>query len=112
MAATVRPALFSCHVQHDGSTVVVTPHGELDLSAVETFKLLVDDVLASGARSIVADLSALTFLDSSGLRCLLALAAWARRDGFQLELVPGPASVMRIFELTATREVLPFRSAP
>jgi len=44
-------------------------------------------------------------------RRLLDLAARSRADGIALQLVPGPESVMRLFDLTGTREVLPFRSA-
>jgi hypothetical protein len=33
----------------------------------------------------------------------------ASRDGFVFELEPGPPAVQRVFELTATRDSLPFR---
>ena len=41
----------------------------------------------------------------------LDLARHARADGVELELVPGSELIMRIFELTGTRDVLPFRRA-
>ncbi len=50
-------------------------------------------------------------MDSSGLRLLLRWDAEARRDGFSLQLVPGPAPVQRVFELTGMTERLPFISS-
>jgi hypothetical protein len=43
---------------------------------------------------------------------VLDLHAAARADGFDLQLVPGPPRVQRIFELTDTRDELPFVSLP
>jgi anti-anti-sigma factor len=68
-------------------------------------------VLARDARALTVDLSGVTFVDSTGLRYLLTLAQHARRDAFDLELVPPAASVMRLFDLTGTRDVLPFKRA-
>ena len=62
-------------------------------------------------RQLVVDLSGLTFLDSSGLRLLIELAADADRDGFTLGLVPGPPVVQRVFEVSGMRALLPFSDA-
>jgi anti-anti-sigma factor len=57
---------------------------------------------------LIVDLSELDFMDSVGLRLLLAVDADARRDGFSIALVRGPAAVQRVFEITGTADVLPF----
>jgi anti-sigma B factor antagonist len=110
MAALIEPPQFTCQVERDGPRALIVPRGELDLSTVDRFAERVDEALEGDATSVVVDLSGLTFADSSGLQFLLVLAERARRDRHDLELLPGPAHVMRLFELTATIEVLPFRS--
>ena len=65
----------------------------------------------AGFDRIILDLSALEFIDSTGLRLVLTLDAEARRDGFTLSLVRGSAAVQRVFELTGTAGALPFVDA-
>ena len=62
----------------------------------------------SGFRRLVIDLGRLDFIDSTGLRLLLAQDAAARQDGFSIAMVPGKPAVQRVFELTKTLDVLPF----
>ena len=93
----------------DGGHVVVAPAGELDLSNDDRLE---DEVRAhrrAGARRVVLDLRAVTFLDSSALRVLLSLRNAARRDGHELVLVPGPRAVQRVFELSRTRALFDWR---
>ena len=109
MAATLQPPQFSCAATRDGHHARLKPWGELDLSTVDALARVIDEAIDEGAAAVSIDLRALTFIDSTGLRCLLKLAERSRRDGFDLELTPGSPSVMRLFELTRTRHVLPFR---
>lgn len=110
MAVAVQPPEFSCHATRDGAVAHLKLRGELDLSTVETLDQTIRGALDDGAAAVTMDLRALTFIDSTGLRCLLALAERSRRDGFDLEITPGSPTVMRLFELTGTQHVLPFRS--
>ncbi len=111
MAATVQPPQFSCDVAERDVAFVVKLVGELDLSTVGVLRGRVGGAFASEPmrRRLVIDLGGLTFVDSSGLACLLKVAERARREAVDLELIPGPPSVMRLFELTRTVDVLPFR---
>ncbi len=111
MAAALQPPPFSCLSVSDGARTIIASQGELDISTCELLQTRIDEAIAARARSLVLDLSGLTFVDSSGLHCLLSTSSRARRDGIELEIVPPGAGVMRIFELTATAAVLPFRSA-
>lgn len=56
--------------------------------------------VAEGVKTLVLDLRKLTFLDSSGLR--LILATDEARDARRVVVVRGPAQVDRVFELTGT----------
>jgi anti-anti-sigma factor len=60
----------------------------------------------------VLDLRQLSFMDSSGLRLILAWDAHARRDGHDFGLVRGDDSVHRVFELTRVAERLTFVAPP
>jgi anti-anti-sigma factor len=55
------------------------------------------------------DLSGLRFLDTSGLRLILETAEAARREGFAFSVIPGSATVQRLFEVAGVTELIPFR---
>jgi anti-anti-sigma factor len=65
----------------------------------------------AGFDHVILDLSALTFMDSSGLHLITRWVSEASEDGFNFELEPGPPMVQRVFELAAMTETLPFRRA-
>jgi len=109
MAATLQPPQFSCHTTQAAAETLVSLRGELDLSAAERFRAALAEALAARPDRLVVDLQALTFMDSSGLHCLLRAAEGARHAGVELELVPAPPPVMRVVELTGLTRVLPFR---
>ena len=102
------PDPFRWEVVRTDRSARVVPVGELDLAARAQLDQAIDDLRCSGVDRLILDLRSLSFLDSSGLRLLLELHAAARGDGFELQLVPGPAQVQRVFELTGTLDALPF----
>jgi len=61
---------------------------------------------------VVLDLRELTFLDSSGLRLILALQAGVHERGGRLVLVRGPRRVHRVLELTRADEELEIVADP
>ena len=86
-------------VEGDRALRVIRPEGELDISTVGALAPVVERECSSHA-DLVVDLSRLSFLDCAGLRILLYARALADSNGSRLRLVPGPASVRRIFRLT------------
>jgi len=80
--------------------------GELDLATTPRLAEAIDELRDSGFDHVVLDLRGVTFVDSTGLRLILSLAA----SPLTLELIPGPPAVQRIFETTRTLERLPFRT--
>jgi anti-anti-sigma factor len=66
-----------------------------------------ETVLHDGHGPVVLDLSALRFMDVSGLRLAVRLEARAQLHGVDLRLMEGPASVERVFELTGMRRYVP-----
>ena len=99
---------FTCEIVPERDRVRVRPHGALDLATAPTLEAEVSQLREAGFRCIVVDLRGLEFLDSSGLRALLALHGEASSDGFALGLIRGNPTVHRVFEVTGTASVLPF----
>jgi anti-anti-sigma factor len=103
-------SVFEVRVRPDGKRVVVQLSGELDIATISQFRERCDDLLGAGFRHIVVDLRELTFLDSTGLHLLIDLNAAARRDGWELSVIPGSEAVQRVFVVSGTVEWLPFIS--
>ena len=97
------PAPFSISVASQAEHVALRPVGDLDLGTAEELVARVGEFRRTGADRVVIDLTGVRFLDSAGLRALLALRNDAKRNGHRLALAPGPRQVQRVFELTATR---------
>jgi anti-sigma B factor antagonist len=96
-----RTTPFRCDVEADGDgTVRVRPTGELDISTVGVLDDRLSDALSAGARTLVVDLRALEFMDSTALTLLTRWSLGAERDGYDLALVPGADRIQRLFELT------------
>jgi anti-anti-sigma factor len=103
---------FSCKVTREEEHVVVAPRGELDMATAGAVEAELRRAYRAGARSILLDLTGLTFMDSSGLHLVTRWVNESSRDGFGFELEPGPPAVQRVFELAALTDELPFRSRP
>jgi anti-anti-sigma factor len=65
---------------------VIAPEGELDFACVGDFRAMLSRGAAE-AVGIVVDLSAVTFIDSSGLSALVDLYNRSRRDSRRLAVV-------------------------
>jgi anti-anti-sigma factor len=102
------PEPFRCDVEPMRGWIRVRPHGELDLSSVDRLDGTLRELREAGFDQLELDLSALTFMDSTGLRLVLGWDGEARRDGMSLVLRPGPPAVQRVFELTGVADRLPF----
>lgn len=75
-----------------GRCTVLTVHGELDLVTENRLVAAVTEAMAdSDGRPVVLDLSALTFLSSSGCGHLVGLDRQARAAGVELRIVVGDA---------------------
>jgi anti-anti-sigma factor len=104
---------FSVRTEVDADgRCVVRPVGQLDLGSVDAFEEALAAVEQTGPPTIVVDLRELSFLDSTGLRSLIGADGRARTDDRRLILIPGPASVQRVFRLTLLDRRLEFEGHP
>ena len=80
--------------------------GDLDASSVAEFDTAIDDVVARGARLVVLDLSAVNFLDSTGLRGIVRASNLLNESGGRLTVTGLSGAAERVLELTGLLERL------
>jgi anti-sigma B factor antagonist len=82
--------------------------GELDLASAAELNEVLGRICGVEASSVVIDLSELQFMDSTGIHAILSAQALCAAAACEFRLVPGPAHVQRLFEITGLTEALPF----
>jgi anti-sigma B factor antagonist len=97
---------FDLTISEQASAVHVTLSGELDISTAPRFEEALRRVEADEPDVVVADLSRLEFMDSTGLRLLVAADGRARETGRRFVLVRGNDMVHRVLRLTRLDERL------
>ena len=90
---------LSLETREQGDQVRIAVAGELDLSSALTFDEEIRRAEEREPRTLVLDLSALKFLDSTGLRLIMSAQARARKRGHRFAVVQGSEAVQRIFRL-------------
>ncbi len=103
---------FTISSDRNGVQATVRCTGELDLVSAGEAEGHLRALEATGIERIVLDLRPLEFLDSTGLRIILAADARARRRGRRLVIVPGPESVHRVFRVALLDRRLEFVPPP
>jgi stage II sporulation protein AA (anti-sigma F factor antagonist) len=84
----------------------VVVRGEIDMQTASKLEDVLDQVIAKGARLITLDLEGVDFLDSSGLRVILAASNKLTEHGGRLLLEGASSAVERVLELTGVIERL------
>ena len=85
---------------------VISISGEIDMSNVAAVETQLDSMIATGCDRLVFDLSALEFIDSSGIALLLRVADKIER----VELRNPSATVLRVIQVTGLTDVLHVQS--
>jgi anti-anti-sigma factor len=96
---------ISVSVQAD-DIVVIRLAGELDLATAEQTREALRATDLTTTRSLVVDLSALTFCDSSGLRLLVQLHHVTVAHGGAFDVVGAHGIVADAIDLTGLTEIL------
>ncbi len=85
---------------------VVRLSGNVDFErSLEIRKVLLETV--AGKRNVIVDLSEVTYIDSSGIACLVEALQMARNHGANLGLLSVSAQAMRALELARLDIVFP-----
>jgi anti-sigma B factor antagonist len=99
---------FELVVATDDGRVTFTPRGELDLATAPELEDRVLEALRDGGRQVVVDLRELSFMDSTGVRTIVAAHQTAEESGCELRVVrPARDSpVSRVIEISGIDEAL------
>jgi stage II sporulation protein AA (anti-sigma F factor antagonist) len=87
-----------CTVREVDGLVVVETAGEIDLAVADRWRAAIEAGITAGAH-VVLDCSAITFMDSMGLRVLVQVADLAKETGAELTLAACSAPVLRVIEV-------------
>jgi anti-anti-sigma factor len=89
----------------DPGTQVIGLTGELDVATVHRFNAALHQALEGGDSTlVVADLSHLTFMDSSGLAAMLGALREVSRAGGRLLVACANPTVLRVFHITRAED--------
>lgn len=94
-----------------GLTTVVGLEGDLDLLSAPRAGAALTDAQAVGG-TVVLDLRALRFIDSSGLRVILEAHRRSSEHGTRLLVAPGDDAVRRVFDVSGVGRLLELVDAP
>jgi stage II sporulation protein AA (anti-sigma F factor antagonist) len=103
--------LARIQIRTEADIVVATINGEIDLSNTEDLERSIVGSVPNTARGVVVDMSGTTYIDSSGIRLLFALASRARVSGQSMLLVaPEGSRVRRVLTVAGAEEALPIHT--
>ena len=103
---------FEMRAECSGDVGRLTITGELDIATAPQVEEAAGAMLGEGVSELRIDLRDLTFIDSSGLRVLIALNNRATSEGWKLSLVRPSDRSMSVFQITGADENLPFVEEP
>jgi anti-sigma B factor antagonist len=95
----------------DSGTHVIELGGEVDLYTAPEFKERMVELIESGKKQIVVDLSQATFIDSTTLGVLVGGVKRLRPAGGSLALVCTDQNITKIFEITGLDRVFPIHAS-
>ena len=103
---------FSVEERRQGDAAVLMVSGELDLRTGPELEERLTGAFRSGIELVILDLRQIDFMDSTGLRVLLAAHQRAHETGRRFALVRGADQVERVLTLTGVRDLLTVVDAP
>jgi anti-sigma B factor antagonist len=99
-------------VRRERDRVVIGLHGELDLIGAPMLQAEVENPEIDGAERVVLDLRDLRFIDSAGLRVILAAHERSQQRGQAFALSRGSAQVQRLLNIAGLDEHLRIIESP
>ena len=91
---------LTVHVVYDGGVTRLVASGEIDASSARTFETAAQQALLEKPDAIEIDLSNVEFIDSSGLRAIVALSNRAREQRIPATVNGLSSAARRVLEVT------------
>jgi anti-anti-sigma factor len=92
--------------QHLPAVVIALP-AEIDMANADRVGQQLRSALTPGVRTVIADMTATRFCDSSGINMLVRAHQQAAANGTELRLVVASTAVLRVLTLTGLDDLLP-----
>jgi len=92
-------------------TVVIALSAEIDMANAGRVGQQLGSALAPGVRTVIADMTATRFCDSSGISMLVRARRQAAANGTELRLVVVSTAVLRTLTLVGLDQLLPIDSS-
>jgi anti-sigma B factor antagonist len=89
---------------------VLSLAGELDMAGVPEFEAAATRLCGMGRSELLVDISDVSFIDSTGVRAILAIKATSERHSCEFTMTHAGDHGDRVFELTRLLAHLPFRA--
>jgi anti-sigma B factor antagonist len=103
---------FSIDSDHESSyTATIRCAGELDVGSCRKLIDAIESVYQPELERLCVDLGQVTFIDSTGIGCLIHAHLQCRGQGVRLEIVPGSA-LLNVVRLTHLGSHLPITEDP
>lgn len=94
-------------VRREGPVCVMSLAGEVDVYTAPDFKRQLAEAIDGGCEHVVVDLSAVEFMDSSGLGALVSgLSRIKERDG-TIRIAAARETILKVFKITGLDRVFP-----
>ena len=93
-------------VRDEGDTKVVMLHGKLDTNTTPGAEGEINSLLDAGANKLLVNFEQLTYISSSGLRLLLALAERMKSSGGDLKVCALNEMATEVFEVSGFSSIL------
>lgn len=99
-----REGQFHVSVNTDANSHQVTLSGELDIATADQLTEALEGVQVAAGDRVIIDLKDVSFMDSTGLRVLIAANRNAAAGDYTLVIVTGESPAKRVLELTRMDE--------
>ena len=93
-------------VRSEQGRTVLALHGELDLLGAPLLEKKIEGAEIQASKIVVLDLQDLQFIDSAGMRVILAAHERARQRGQEFAMTRGPEQVQRLFTIAGVNDHL------
>jgi anti-sigma B factor antagonist len=87
------------------SQVIVEVRGEVDVHSAPQLRDRLTEVIDSGQKSVVVDLTRLSFIDSTGLGALVAVLNHAKGTDAALRVACSSERLLKVFRITGLDSV-------
>jgi anti-sigma B factor antagonist len=103
---------FRIDVRSEQDRIVLCLHGELDLASASLLQSEIESAEIGKTAMVVLDLEDLEFIDSTGLRIILAAHERSQAHGQEFAITRGSQQIQRLLSITRVDEHLRIIESP